>query len=98
MYNYFFLKKIISIIFKFQNINNSDKNYFKHKMGCCGTEKATLTNSINQINSVNETNIQEDETMNETKAEEIMHKINEIKEYKVSEKDLNSSFYNKFQW
>ena len=67
-------------------------------MGCCGTEKATLTNSINQINSVNETNIQEDETMNETKAEEIMHKINEIKEYKVSEKDLNSSFYNKFLW
>ena len=67
-------------------------------MGCCGTEKATLTNSINQINSVNETNIQEDETMNETKAEEIMHKINEIKEYKISEKDLNSSFYNKFLW
>ena len=64
-------------------------------MGTCGTEQATITNSINTTCM----NIsRESEDNNETTESDDYYKLNEIKEYKVTKKELNSSIYSKFQW
>ena len=64
-------------------------------MGACGNEKATITDSVN-ANSINIS--QDNEDMNETTETDKFFNINEIKVYKVTEKDLKSSIYSKFTW
>ncbi len=64
-------------------------------MGTCGTEQATITNSINTTCM----NISlESEDNNETTEYDEYFKINEIKEYKPTEKELKSSMYSKFKF
>ena len=64
-------------------------------MGACGNDKTTITDSVN-ANSINIS--QDNEDMNETTETDKFFNINEIKEYKVTEKDLKSSTYSKFLW
>ena len=71
-------------------------------MGTCGTEEAAITNSIitTCIDIIEENRESEDnneETESTTESYEYF-KMNEIKEYKVKEKELNSSDYNKFRF
>ena len=64
-------------------------------MGACGNDKATITDSVN-TNNINIS--QDNEDMNETTETDKFFNINEIKVYKVTEKDLKSSTYSKFLW
>ena len=71
-------------------------------MGTCGTEEAAITNSIittcmdiSEEYRENEDNNEETESTTESYE---YFKMNEIKEYKVKEKELNSSDYNKFRF
>ena len=71
-------------------------------MGTCGTEEAAITNSIittcmdiSEEYRENEDNNEETEFTTESYE---YFKMNEIKEYKVKEKELNSSDYNKFRF
>ena len=71
-------------------------------MGTCGTEEAAITNSIittcidiSEENRESEDNNEETESTTESYE---YFKMNEIKEYKVKEKELNSSDYNKFRF
>ena len=71
-------------------------------MGTCGTEQAAITNSIIttciDISEENrESEVNNEETESTTESYEYF-KMNEIKEYKVKEKELNSSDYNKFRF
>ena len=71
-------------------------------MGTCGTEEAAITNSIIttciDISEENrESEVNNEETESTTESYEYF-KMNEIKEYKVKEKELNSSDYNKFRF
>ena len=71
-------------------------------MGTCGTEEAAITNSIittcmdiSEEYRENEDNNEETESTTESYE---YFKMNEIKEYKVKEKELNSSAHNKFRF
>ena len=71
-------------------------------MGTCGTEEAAITNSIittcidiSEENRESEDNNEETESTTESYE---YFKMNEIKEYKVKEKELNSSDYHKFRF
>ena len=71
-------------------------------MGTCGTEEAAITNSIIttciDISEENrESEVNNEETESTTESYEYF-KMNEIKEYKVKEKELNSSDYHKFRF
>ena len=71
-------------------------------MGTCGTEEAAITNSIittcidiSEENRESEDNNEETESTTESYE---YFKMNEIKEYKVKEKELNSSDIHKFRF
>ncbi len=71
-------------------------------MGTCGTEEAAITNSIittcmdiSEEYRENEDNNEETESTTESYE---YFKMNEIKEYKVKEKELNSSDIHKFRF
>ena len=71
-------------------------------MGTCGTEEAAITNSIiTTCMDISEENRESEDNNEETESTTESYeyfKMNEIKEYKVKEKELNSSDYNKFRF
>ena len=71
-------------------------------MGTCGTEEAAITNSIiTTCMDISEEDRESEDNNEETESTTESYeyfKMNEIKEYKVKEKELNSSDYNKFRF
>ena len=71
-------------------------------MGACGTEEAAITNSIiTTCMNISEENRESEDNNEETESTTESYeyfKMNEIKEYKVKEKELNSSDYYKFRF
>ena len=67
-------------------------------MGTCGSDAATITDSVNATRIDISQDNEDNEDMNETTETDKFFNINEIKVYKVTEKDLKSSIYSKFMW
>ena len=71
-------------------------------MGTCGTEEAAITNSIiTTCMDISEEDRESEDNNEETESTTESYeyfKMNEIKEYKEKEKELNSSDYNKFRF